>query len=332
MRAFVLQRYGGPSAAKLQEVPQPEPSADEVLVRVHAAGLNPVDYKFRNGLLRVIHRPKLPFVMGNELAGTIVACGSNVKGFASGERVFACCDIARAGAFAEYACVHQNFVAKMPAGLDFESAAAVPLAGLTALQSLRDQLHISKGDRILITGGAGGVGTFAIQISKWLEAFVATTASPRGIPLVQRLGADQVIDYTQKNGEQLGGFDAGLDLVGAQSLPLLFAAVKFGMRVLSIAALPEPKTAADLQGGFGMKALFWLISLPIRWKAWRSRVEYRYYFMHPNGVDLSELAKLIDDGHLQPVVDRTFPFSEIGDAFAYLEQGHAKGKVVVKLV
>src|SRR5687768_3617697 len=114
MRAFVLQRYGGPSAAKLQEVPQPGPSADEVLVRVHAAGLNPVDYKFRNGLLRVIHRPKLPFVMGNELAGTVFACGSNVKEFASGERVFACCDINRSGAFAEYACVHQNLIAKMP--------------------------------------------------------------------------------------------------------------------------------------------------------------------------------------------------------------------------
>src|SRR6201999_4195799 len=183
----------------LTDVAAPSPGPSELLVRVHAAGLNPVDFKFRQGKLRVIHRPKLPFVLGNELAGEVIAAGRDVKRFRVGDRVFARVAKDRAGAFAEQACVDEDDAAHMPRNLDFTAAAAIPLAGLTALQALRDELGVTPGQKVFISGGAGGVGTFAIQIAKWLGAYVTTTASKRGEPLVRSLGCDEVIDYTAQD-------------------------------------------------------------------------------------------------------------------------------------
>src|ERR1700690_2199225 len=165
MRACVLSHYGGPEGSRLMDIPTPTPGPREILVDVHAAGLNPVDFKFRQGKLRVIHRPNLPFVLGNELAGEVVAVGAAVERFRAGDRVFARVAKDRGGAFAEQACVDGEHAALMPRNLDFTAAAAVPLAGLTALQALRDELHVKPGQKILISGGAGGVGTFAIQIA-----------------------------------------------------------------------------------------------------------------------------------------------------------------------
>jgi NADPH:quinone reductase-like Zn-dependent oxidoreductase len=194
MRAYVLDRYGGADGSRLTDVAAPVPGPGDILVSVRAAGLNPVDFKFRQGKLRVIHRPKLPFVLGNELAGEVVAVGSDVRRFRVGERVFARVAKDRGGALAEQACVDQAYAALMPPDLDFTAAAAVPLAGLTALQALRDELRLGPGQKVFISGGAGGVGTFAIQIAKWLGAHVTTTASSRGEALVRALGADDVID------------------------------------------------------------------------------------------------------------------------------------------
>ena len=184
MRAFVLTRYGGPEHTALTDVPQPSPRAGELLVRVRAAGLNPVDFKTRAGTLKIIRNYPLPIVMGNELSGVVEAVGPGVMRFAKNDRVFARVDKNIMGAFAEYAVAHEDHAALMPASLDFPSAAGVPLAALTALQALRDELHLSAGQRVFIPGGAGGVGTFAIQIAKHLGADVATTASPRGEALV----------------------------------------------------------------------------------------------------------------------------------------------------
>lgn len=221
----------------------------------------------------------------------------------------------------------------MPASLDFEVAAGVPLAGLTALQCLRDELKVTKDQRIFISGGAGGVGTFAIQLAKWLGAEVTTTASARGEALVRRLGADRVVDYTKGRFEdELRDYDGALDLVGGDSLARTFAVVKRGATVVSIAGMPEPETARkDLGGGARLAAVFWLASFGARMKARKHGVRYRYLFMHPSGAELEELARLVDDGKLEVVVDRVFPFAEIGEAMAHLEQGHAKGKVVVRI-
>ena len=333
MRGYVLEQYGGPEGARLKDVAAPVPGLRDLLVDVRAAGLNPVDFKFRQGKLRTILRPKLPFVLGNELAGEVVAVGREVTQFRPGDRVFARVAKDRAGAFAEQACVDEADAAHMPRDLDFTTAAAVPLAGLTALQALRDELNVKPGQRVFISGGAGGVGTFAIQLAKWLGAHVTTTASKRGEALVRSLGCDEVIDYTSQSISSAGhGFDAGFDLVGGSTLTQMFGVMKSGATVLSVAALPEPQTAIkDLGGRRGLAALFWIISTGIRMQARRAGVSYRFLFMHPSGSELAQLAELIEQGRLKVIVDRIFPFADIAEALAYVESGRAKGKVVVSM-
>jgi alcohol dehydrogenase len=331
MLAFVLKAYGGPELASLERVAVPQPGARQLLVRVRAAGLNPVDFKTRRGDLRIIQRYRLPVVLGNELAGEVVACGAQVRGFRVGDRVFARVAKESMGAFAEFAVVDDEHAATMPAGLDFATAAAIPLAGLTALQALRDELRVAPGQRILITGGAGGVGSFAIQLAKHFGAEVTTTASPRGQALVRELGADRVVDYTQP-APALQGYDGAFDLIGGDPLAQAFAAVKPGAVVLSIAAMPEPRTASeDLGRGPWLQALFWLASLSLRRRARRHAASYRFLFMHPSADDLTELARLVESGALKVIVDSVYPFAAIADAMARLEAGHAKGKIVVTM-
>jgi NADPH:quinone reductase-like Zn-dependent oxidoreductase len=333
MRALILSRYGGSEHTALTDLPEPSPRAGEILIRVHAAGLNPVDYKTRAGALKVIRNYRLPIVMGSELAGVVEAIGPGVMRFAKGDRVFARVDKNIMGAFAEYAVAHEDHAARMPASLDFLSAAAVPLAALTALQALRDELRLTAGQRVFIPGGAGGVGTFAIQIAKHVGAHVATTASPRGEALVKRLGADVVIDYLRERFEdKLSGYDCAFDLIGGDTLARLWPVLKVGGRVVSIAGMPEPLTARkDLGRGYGLAALFWVASLTTRLRAARHGASYRYLFMHPSGADLGYLASLIEAKKLEVVIDRAYPFAEAKEAIAYLETGRAKGKVVLAM-
>lgn len=334
MKAFVLTRYGGAEATELRDMPVPTPGPGEVLIRVHAAGLNPVDFKIRDGKLKVVQGYRMPVVMGNELAGTVEACGAGVTAFEPGDRIYARVPKDRMGAFAEFAAVPADHAALLPAGLDFATAAGVPLAGLTALQALRDELQLKPGSRVFIPGGAGGVGTFAIQLAKWLGAEVTTTASPRGRALVERLGADRVIDYTRQDfAREVRDMDGAFDLIGSDTLEKCFGIVKPGATVVSVAGMPEPLTATkDLGRGPLLASLFWFASFGLRAKARRHGVTYRYLFMHPSGAELAELAALIDRKALEPVIDRIFPFADITDAIAYLESGRAKGKVVVRMV
>jgi alcohol dehydrogenase len=334
MRAYVLQRYGGAECAALTDIPPPTPGPHELLVNVRAAGLNPVDIAFRKGKLRPLYRLELPTALGCEFAGEVAAVGAMVTGFAVGDRVYARVEKHRPGAFAEQALIGEENAAPMPANLDFETAAGTPLAALTALQALRDELKVGPGQKVFISGGAGGVGSFAIQIAKLLGAHVTTTASKRGEDLVRSLGADVVIDYTREDISTLGRtFDAALDLVGGETLEQMFQVVKRGGRVVSVAAVPEPRTAMlDLGGRRGLALLFWFASLGVRRKAQAAGVDYRYMFMHPSGRDLATLAEWIEQGRLRVILDRAYPFSAIAEAFAYLEAGRAKGKVVVSMV
>ena len=331
MQGFVLTRYRRPM--ELREVPEPTAGNGEVLIRVRAAGLNPVDYKTRDGAMRLVMPYDLPVVMGNELAGVVEGVGAGVTRFAVGDRVFARVDHLKMGAFATYAAVQEGLVGTMPASLDFVEAAGLPLAGLTALQGLRDELAVAAGDRVFISGGAGGVGTLAIQLAVGLGATVATTASPRGETLVRSLGAETVIDYQkQRFSDVLRDYDGAFDLVGGQDLKDSFDILKRGAKAVTIAGVPEP-TAARVDLGLGplLTAGVWAISAPIRRLARRKGVGYRFLLMHPSGPDLDLLAGLVDGGQLKPVTDRVFPFQRIADAFAYLEQGRAKGKIVVEL-
>jgi NADPH:quinone reductase-like Zn-dependent oxidoreductase len=336
MKAFVLSRYG---SASIGDVPLRAAGARDVVIRVHAAGLNPVDYKTRDGKLKIIRDYPLPIAMGNELAGVVDAVGASVTRFKPGDRVCARVDKTWMGALAELCPVDEAFIAHAPKSVELAAAAALPLAGLTALQVLRDELkvHATPGARVLITGGAGGVGTYAVQLARHLGAHVTTTASPRGRALVESLGAHEIVDYTTTSLEQYAQthgrtFDCAFDTVGGDACTGAMANVKKGGAVVSIAAMPEPKTArVDLGLGMRIAAVFWLASFGLRRRASANGVTYRYLFMKPDGAQLAELVALVDDGKLKTTLDRTFPFAQTADAIAYLEQGRAKGKVVVTM-
>jgi NADPH:quinone reductase-like Zn-dependent oxidoreductase len=222
-------------------------------------------------------------------------------------------------------------VGRMPQSLDFEDAAGLPLAGLTALQGLRE-LAITPGDRVFISGGAGGVGTLAIQLAVWMGASVATTASPRGESLVKSLGAETVINYReQKFKDVLSDYDSALVLTRGRDLTDSFDILKEGAKAVSVTSI-DPATARDDLGmGRLLTALLWVANTKIRRRSRRRGVSYRSLMMHPSRDDLDVLARLVDGGELKPVTDRVFPFEQIPDAFAYLEEGHAKGKVIVRL-
>lgn len=318
---------------ELREVPEPSPGDGEVLIRVRAVGLNPIDYKVREGKLRLVSHLDLPVVGGSELSGVVERVGGGVTRLAVGDRVFARVDKRKLGAYAPCAVVEESLVGKMPESLDFAEAAGLPLAGLTALQALRDELAVRAGNRIFVSGGAGGVGTFAIQLAVWMGAAVATTASPRGESLVRSLGASTVVDYRQQRFKDvLSDYDGAFDLIGGQDLVDTFDILKPGAKTVSIAGMPDAATArVDLGAGPLVTVALWAASGKIRRRARRRGAGYRYMFMHPSGPDLDLLAGLVDQGRLKTVTDRVFPFEQIADAFAYLEQGHAKGKVVVQL-
>jgi alcohol dehydrogenase len=318
---------------ELREVPQPTAGHGELLIRVHAAGLNPTDHKIRDGMARLFWRYDLPVVAGNELSGVVEAVGTGVSRFGVGERVFCRVDHQKMGAFAPYAVVDENLVGRMPESLDFDEAAALPLTGLTALQGLRDHLMVTSSDRLFITGGAGGVGTLAIQLAVWMGATVATTASSQGEKLVRSLGAGTVIDYRkQKFKNVLRDYDGAFDLVGGQDLRDCFDILKPGAKTVSIAGVPEPKMVREDVGlGPFWTAGAWALSAKVRHEARRRKVHYRLMLMHPSGDDLNLLARLVDDGQLKPVVDQVLPFMKIADALAYVEQGHTKGKVIVRI-
>src|SRR5246127_3190972 len=292
MQAYVLTRYGGPRAMQLREVPEPTAGAGEVLIRVRAAGLNPVDYKVRKGFGRVFHLD-LPLVAGSELSGVAEALGAGATRFGIGDRVYARVDKQKLGAYAGYAVVDESFVAKMPRSLDFEDAAGMPLAGLTALQALRG-LAITPGDRVFISGGAGGVGTLAIQLAVQMGAKVATTASPRGQELVRSLGAETVIDYReQKFKDVLSDYDSAFDTTGGRDLTDTFDILKPGAKAVSVASI-DPGTARDDVGlGRLLTVAVWAANTKVRRKSRRHRVSYRSLFMHPSGDDLEVLTALV---------------------------------------
>ncbi|MFO0675206.1 MAG: NADP-dependent oxidoreductase [Polyangiaceae bacterium] len=332
MRAFVIDKYGGPETTSLRDVAEPEPGAGEVRVRVHAAGLNPVDWKTRQGAIRVVHTTRFPAVLGNEFAGVVESSGPGATRFRPGDRVIARVKKGTMGAFAEVACIDESLVALAPTSVDLVTAAAIPLAGLTALQAVRDELRVGPGTNLFVSAGAGGVGTFAIQIAKRLGATVTTTASPRGEALVKGLGADRVIDYTKEKFEDvLRDMDCAFDLVGGETLTKTFGIVKRGSTVVSVAGVPEPETATKDLERPGLVPLFWLASAGLRHRARKAGVTYRYLFMHPSGTELAELVAMVDAKELRPVVDKVFPFEDMADAMAYLEKGTAKGKVLVRM-
>lgn len=308
MKAVRIHEYGGPEVLRLEDAPIPVPAAGEVLIRVHAAGINPVDWKIREGRLRGRVEHRLPLILGWDVAGVIEALGPGVTQFKIGDAVYARPDIARDGGYAEYIAVRASEVALKPKSLDFIHAAAVPLAALTAWQALFDAAKLAAGQRILIHAGAGGVGSHAVQFAHWKGARVIATASARNADLVRSLGADQVIDYTQVRFEdETGDLDVVFDTVGEEVQQRSWKVLKKGGILVSILALAVPDDAAAR----GLRSA--------------------YVFVQPNAAQLGQIAELIDGGHVKPVVETVLPLSEVRRAHELSQSRHARGKIVLRV-
>jgi alcohol dehydrogenase len=332
MKAFIVERYGRKTGMLAGEVPEPVLRDDDVLVEVHAAGVNVLDSKIKAGEFKMILPYRLPLILGHDVGGVVVGVGSRVQRFAAGDEVYARPADFRIGAFAERIAMKEIDVAHKPKTLTMEAAASIPLVGLTAWQVLVDTANVQKGQKVLIHAGSGGVGTFAIQLAKHLGATVATTASAANAGLVKGLGADVAIDYrTEDFADTLRDYDVVLNSLDAGTLARSLRVLKPGGQLISISGPPDPDFARDQGASWALRQVMRALSYRIRRQAKRRHVRYAFLFMRANGEQLREIAALIDAGVIRPVVDRVFPFDATNEALAYVETGRAKGKVVVKV-
>lgn len=332
MKAFVLDRYGKKRALRSVDMPRPELRDDEVLVQVHAAGVNLLDSKIRDGEFKLILPYRLPLVLGHDVAGVVVEVGSRVRQFKPGDEVYARPDDFRIGSFAEYIAVKEESLAIKPKALSMEEAASIPLVGLTAWQALIERAGLKKGQKVFIQAGSGGVGTFAVQLAKHVGATVATTTSSANIDLVKSLGADIVVDYKKDDFEKvLQNYDVVLHSQDAAALEKSLRVLKPGGTLVSISGPPDPAFAKGAGAPWFVKLIVRLLSSGVRKRAAQRDLRYSFLFMRANGHQLREITSLVDAGAIRPVVDRVFPFDSTNQAMAYVETGRAKGKVVVKV-
>ncbi len=332
MKALVLKRYGGLDQGVFADIPKPALKPDEILVRVHAAGLNPIDYMIPKGTFKPMLRFQLPATLGSDLAGVVVEVGSRVTRFKSGDAVFASIFDLGTGALAEFAVVPESAAALKPSNLDFVQAASIPMVGLTSWQALKERAKLKPGQKVFIPAGSGGIGTFAIQLAKHLGAKVGTTTSTGNMELVKSLGADEVIDYKKQEFEEvLREYDAVLGTVRGDALEKSLRILKPKSNVVSLIGPPDVTFARARRMNFFMKFVFGLLSRKIRRLAKKRDVTYSFLFVHPDGRQLAEIGELLQSGRIQPVIDKVFPFDQAKEALAYLEKGRAKGKVVVRV-
>ena len=332
MKAFILDRYGKQERLRAADVPEPELRADEVLIQVHAAAVNLIDVKVRNGEFKLILPYRPPFVLGHDVAGVVVRVGSRVSRIKVGDEVYARPYDLRIGTFAELVAAHEDTVALKPRNISMEEAASIPLIGLTAWQALVERAKLRKGQKVFIQAGSGGVGTFAIQLAKHLGATVATTTSTGNVPLVKGLGADVVVDYKKEAfEEQLHDYDVVLNSQDEKTLKKSLGVVKPGGHVVSITAPVDPQFGEDIKASWLVKQIFRALSFGVRRQAQRLGVHYSFLFMRGNASQLKQIAQLIESGAIRPVVDRVFPFDATNEAMAYVDSGRAKGKVVIKV-
>ncbi|MER9424754.1 NADP-dependent oxidoreductase [Mesorhizobium sp. M0317] len=332
MKAFVVDKYSKKGILRLAEMPEPELLDNDVLVEVHAAGVNLLDSKIRTGEFKLVLPYRRPFILGHDVAGRVVRVGSKVRKFKPGDAVYARPRDGRIGTFAEFIAIDEADVALKPANLSMEEAASIPLVGLTAWQALIERAGLKTGQKIFIQAGSGGVGTFAIQLAKHLGAIVATTAGAASNDLVRDLGADVVVDYRKDDFEKiLSGYDVVLNSQDAKTLEKSLTVLKPGGKLISISGPPDPEFAWKQGLNVVLRLLLRLLSRDIRTKAKRRGVGFSFLFMSAQGEQLSKITSLIEDGAIRPVVDRVFPFEATNEALAYVETGRAKGKVVVKV-
>ncbi|WP_019904812.1 NADP-dependent oxidoreductase [Methylobacterium sp. 77] len=332
MKAFILDRYKKKQPLRLGEMPEPTIRDGDVLVAIEAAGLNLLDAKIRNGEFKALLKYRPPFVLGHDLAGTVIRIGRNVRRFKVGDAVYARPRDGRIGTFAERIAVDEADLALKPTNLSMAEAASIPLVGLTAWQALVEMAELKPGDKVLIHAGSGGVGTFAIQLAKHLGATVATTTSAANADLVRSLGADIVIDYRRQDFEKiLSGYDVVINSLDGETLRKSLNVLKPGGKLISISGPPDPAFAKAQGLNWVLTQIMRLLSLGIRRKAKARGIDYAFLFMRASGAQLAEIATLLEAGTIRPVIDRVVPFEATDRALTELEAGRSKGKVVVEL-
>jgi NADPH:quinone reductase-like Zn-dependent oxidoreductase len=308
MKAIQIHNYGGPEVLKYEDAPRPKPQAGEVLIRVHAAGVNPIDWKVREGHMKDFWPHKFPLILGWDLSGAVEKLGRGVSRFKIGDEVYSLPDPARNGAYSDYIVVRESELALKPNSLHHIRAAAVPLAALTAWQALFDTAQLQPSQRVLIHAGSGGVGHFAVQLAKWKGAYVFATASTKNQDLLRKLGVDEPIDYAQQRFEDVArNIDIVLDPLGGETQERSWAVLKKGGNLVSLVQAPSEEKAKKL----GVRAA--LLSA------------------QPNGAQLAEIAQIIDSGKLAPVIDRILPLSEARRAHELSQSGHTHGKIALRV-
>ncbi|MBB3612140.1 NADP-dependent oxidoreductase [Rhizobium sp. BK602] len=330
MKAFLIDRYAKGEPLRFGEAPEPELRENDVLVRIHATSVNPLDSKIRDGEFKLILPYRLPLILGNDAAGVVVRVGPKVRRFKPGDEVYARPAKDRIGTFAELIAMDEADVAAKPKTLTMEEAASMPLVALTAWQALVERAKLKKGQKVLIHAGSGGVGAIAIQLAKHIGATVATTTSTANVDLVRSLGADVVVDYKKDDFENvLQGYDVVLNSLGKETLEKSLRVLKPGGKLISISGPPDPEFARENGFGWLLRQVMRALSFGIRRKSKRLGVSYSFLFMKSSGVQLEQIAALIETGAIRPVIDRVFPFEKTNEALAHVETGRAKGKVVI---
>ncbi len=309
MKAVRIHEYGGPEVLKYEEAPKPQPSAGEVLIRVHATSVNPVDWKVRQGYLQQMMKYKMPLIPGWDVSGVVEALGPGTTRLKAGDQVYSRPDLSRDGTYAEYVVVKESEVALKPQSIDFVSAAAIPLAALTAWQALFDGAKLAAGQKLLIHGAAGGVGCFAVQLAKMKGAYVLCTASKKNHDFLRSLGADECIDYnTVKFEDVVHDVDAILDTITGETMERSWQVLRKGGILVSILEPPKPEKAAA------------------------HGVRCHHTFVQANVEQLNELAKLVDSGKLKVIIEKVYPLSEARAAQESNAAGHTRGKLVLRVV
>src|SRR5574343_421427 len=332
MKALTFKRYGKSPGIGLADVPRPTPKADELLVQVHAAGVNPFDNIIPTGMFKPVLHFQLPATLGSDLAGVVVEVGSRVTRFKPGDAVFANIFALGIGSLAEFAVVPESAAALKPANLDFVHAASIPMVGLTSWQALKERLDLRTGQKVFIPAGSGGIGTFAIQLAKHLGAIVGRNTSTGNVDLVRRLGADEVVDYKQQEFDKvLRGYDAVLGTVKGDAIEKSIGILKPRGRIVSLIGPLDAAFARARGLNFVLKLVFGLMSRKIMRLAKKHDVAYSFLFVHPDGAQLAEIGKLLETDRIQPVIDKVFPFEQAKEALEYLALGRSRGKVVVRM-
>lgn len=332
MKALTFKRYGKSPDIGFSNIDRPTLQPDELLVQVHAAGLNPIDNMIPGGTFKPVLHFEFPAVMGSDLAGVVIDVGSRVTRFKPGDEVFASIFDLGKGSLAEFAAVPESAAALKPANLDFVQAASIPMVGLTSWQALKERMNLRRGQKVFIPAGSGGIGTFAIQLARQLGAKVGTTVSTGNIELVRGLGAEEIVDYKTQDFEKvLRNYDAVLGTVRGDAIEKSLGILKPGSRVVSLVGPLDAAFAEAKRLNFLLKFVFGLMSRKLRRLAGKKDVDYAFLFVRPDGRQLAEIAELLKAERIRPVVDQVFPFDQAKQALDYLALGRAKGKVVVRV-